>query len=294
MNRRRFLISSAALPVAGMIPQARGSTTDTPHIGIFTSSPRAFSTNSYWLTGSNGLVFIDTQFLPSDASRMREAAMKETGKPVAAAIVLHPNPDKFNGTATLQSKGVKVFSSSQVIAHIPAVHDIRRGWFYDDFKPDYPAQAPVLESLGTTSRTFTEAGLTVDVHVLGAGCSAAHVVVQAGDIIFPGDLIPSGTHAWLELGMIDQWLARLTELRAMKPVKIYPGRGPAGGVELITQAETYLKFVRDTVLAAKPSGELSRFRQWRLAAAIESRYPELGYPIFMRDGLPAIWKRLQS
>lgn len=55
---------------------------------------------------------------------MRETAIKETGKPVAVAIVLHPNPDKFNGTATLQSKGVKVFSSAQVIEHIPAVHDI--------------------------------------------------------------------------------------------------------------------------------------------------------------------------
>ncbi len=293
MNRRRFLILSTALPIAGMISQARGSAIDSPRVGIFTSSPRAFSTNSYWLTGSNGLVFIDTQLLPSDALRMRDAAMKETGKSVIAAIVLHPNPDKFNGAATLQSKGVKVFTSSLVMQHIPAVHDIRLGWFYDDFKPDYPAQAPVLESLGATSRKFTEAGLTVDVHMLGAGCSAAHVVVQAGDIIFPGDLIPSGTHAWLELGMIDQWLARLTELRAMKPIKIYPGRGPAGGVELITQAEAYLKFVRDTVQAAKPSGELSRFRQWRLAAAIESRFPELGYPIFMRDGLAAVWKGLQ-
>ena len=53
------------------------------------------------------------------------AAEKATGKKVSTAIVLHPNPDKFNGTAALQARGIDVITSRQVRELIPAVHQIR-------------------------------------------------------------------------------------------------------------------------------------------------------------------------
>jgi glyoxylase-like metal-dependent hydrolase (beta-lactamase superfamily II) len=127
-------------------------------------------------------------------------------------------------------------------------------------------------------------------HVLGPGCSAAHVVVQAGDAVFVGDLINPDNHAWLELGTIDEWLKRLEEIRAMKPVRIYPGRGKAGGIELIDRQAAYLRFVQRAVQARNPSGALNFVNKFALTRQIEAAYPDLGYPLFMRDGLEAVWR----
>src|SRR5579884_751926 len=70
-------------------------------VGRYVSSNWGFSTNSYWIEGPEGLVVVDTQFLPSAAAEMVSWAEQATGKKVVLAVVLHPNPDKFNGTEVL-------------------------------------------------------------------------------------------------------------------------------------------------------------------------------------------------
>jgi glyoxylase-like metal-dependent hydrolase (beta-lactamase superfamily II) len=274
---------------------ATGEATGAPRsIGAYVSAPKAYSTVSYWLEGSDGLVLIDTQFLPSDALKFVDAAERATGKKVLLAIVLHPNPDKFNGVAAMQQRGIRVVTSAQVAREIPAVHRIRLGWFYDEFRPDYPKDAPAPTAFGDRTTQMQVAGMTLTMHVLGPGCSAAHVVVQSGDAIFVGDLVASGTHAWLELGLVDAWLTRLDEVRALRPARVYPGRGPAGGPETIEATDRYLRFVRESVVQAKPEGDLGTLRRWALSAAIEGAYPSLSYPLFMREGLPAVWRQMQK
>jgi glyoxylase-like metal-dependent hydrolase (beta-lactamase superfamily II) len=261
-----------------------------PKVGAFISSTKTFSTASYWLEGSDGLLMVDTQFLPKEGLQAVAQAERETGKKVTAAIVLHPNPDKFNGTGVFQARGIRVLTTDAVIAAIPGVHIIRTGWFAEEYKPDYPANAAKPTSLGNATVTQMFAGVPVTVHALGSGCSAAHVVVQAGDAVFVGDLINPENHAWLELGMIDAWLARLEEIRKMEPTRVFPGRGKPGGVELIDNQAAYLRFVQKTVREAAPSGTLGFIRKLRLQSAIEGAYPKLSYNLFMRDGLEKVWE----
>jgi hypothetical protein len=141
-------------------------------------------------------------------------------------------------------------------------------------------------------------GVPLKLHVLGPGCSAAHVVAQVqtgqGSAVFVGDLVNPDNHAWLELGCIDDWLQRLDEIRAMNPVRVYPGRGQAGGPELLTRQAEYLRFVQKLVQAEKPSGELGWFTKQKLQRQIEGQYPSFSYPIFMRDGLAAVWREEAS
>ncbi len=183
-----------------------------------------------------------------------------------------------------------MLTSDAVIAAIPGVHVIRTGWFADEYKPDYPANAAKPASFGSATLSQSFAGVPVTLHVLGAGCSAAHVVVQAGDAVFVGDLINPDNHAWLELGTIDAWLERLEEIRRMKPTRVFPGRGKPGGVELIENQASYLRFVQKTVRDAQPNGALGQFRKLLLQRTIEAAYPKLGYALFMRDGLEKIWE----
>jgi hypothetical protein len=90
--------------------------------------------------------------------------------------------------------------------------------------------------------------------------------------------------------LIDDLLQRLEDTHAMSPAKIYPGRGATGGVELIDRQAAYLKQVQIWAREEKPSGDPGWFTKWKLQRKIEQAYPNLGYPIFMRDGLAAVWK----
>jgi glyoxylase-like metal-dependent hydrolase (beta-lactamase superfamily II) len=283
----QYLTALLLACVACGVPVSQAAAGD---IGTFTSPSRTFSTASYWIEGANGVVMIDTQFLPKEGLQAVEAAERATGKKVVAAIVLHPNPDKFNGSAAFQQRGIRVITSAQVKALIPAVHTIRYGWFFNEYAPDYPKDAAVPDVFGDASTELNLAGLTLKVHVLGRGASGAHVVVQHARNVFVGDLINPENHAWLELGLIDDWLQRLEDIRAMSPAKIYPGRGATGGVELIDPQAAYLKQVQIWVREEKPSGDPGWFTKLKLQRKIEQAYPNLGYPIFMRDGLAAVWK----
>jgi hypothetical protein len=130
-------------------------------------------------------------------------------------------------------------------------------------------------------------------HVLGKGASGAHIVVQYEGNVFVGDLINPNNHAWLELGLIGDWLARLDDIRVMNPTTIYPGRGQIGGFELIQAQAAYLTQVRQWVREAIKPGDLGWIIKQLLQRKIENAYPALGYAIFMRDGLPALWKTEQ-
>jgi glyoxylase-like metal-dependent hydrolase (beta-lactamase superfamily II) len=291
--QRRTVIVAAAAAVAPAALKAQAS--PPLSIGRFTSSERAYSTHSYWLEGPTGLVLVDTQFLPSDAHRFVDEAQRRTGKKAVLAIVLHPNPDKFNGTAVLQARGIRVITSAQVAALIPSVHRLRLSWFYEDYQPDYPKDAAQPEVFGERSTALQAAGLNLTLQVLGGvGCSGAHLVVQAGDAVFVGDLIASQGHAWLELAQFEPWLARLQELRALSPRRIYVGRGESAGPELIAAQADYLRRVRSIVLEAKPHGELGRFTRWRLKQQIVQAFPGYAWDGFVWEALPAIWQALAT
>jgi glyoxylase-like metal-dependent hydrolase (beta-lactamase superfamily II) len=265
-------------------------------IGVYTSSAKTFSTASYWIEGIDGIVMIDTQFLPKEGLAAVQEAEKVTGKRVVAAIVLHPNPDKFNGTAAFQARGIQVLASKQTVQLIPGVHDIRLGWFFDEYAPDYPKLAAKPSEFGDRTTEITLSGLTLKLNVLGKGASGAHVVVQYKNNLFVGDLINPANHAWLELGYVSDWLNRLKEIKTLEADKIYPGRGAVGGPELIANQETYLASVRSWVRTEKQNNsakELGFFTKLKLQSKIEDAYPQLGYKLFMRDGLAAVWKNEQ-
>jgi glyoxylase-like metal-dependent hydrolase (beta-lactamase superfamily II) len=285
--KQAFFVASviAALDLTSIFAHAAGT-----DAGQYVSPARTFSTNSFWIAGPSGVVMVDTQFLPKEGIDALNAAEKATGKKVVTAIVLHPNPDKFNGTAAYQARGVQVITSDQVRKQIPAVHEIRLGWFSQEYAPDYPAQAAKPDVFGDKTVTRNIAGVPLTLHVLGRGASAAHVVVQHGDTVYVGDLVNPENHAWLEPGLIDEWLARLSEIAALRPRRVMPGRGKPGGPELLEAQAAYLRFVQAQVRARNPSGSLGTFTKLMLQRRIENEYSKLTYPIFMRDGLEAVWR----
>ncbi len=257
-------------------------------VGVYVSAPRAFETNSFWLAGPEGTVLVDTQFTPSEALAAMDAAERATGQRVTHALVLHANPDKFNGTPALQARGVEVLTAASVAAAIPGVDAIRRRWFADRYAPDYPSETPTPESFPDHTRTLSIAGLELQVRVLGPGVSGAQLVVQHEGHLFVGDLVANGHHAWMERGDLHAWRARLEELRAMRPRWVHPGRGPSGGVELLQRQRDYFDAV-EAILRARPELSIAELR-----SRVEASYPEHGHPVFLRVGLPAVRRAVRG
>lgn len=263
-------------------------------IGTYVSSWKGFRTSSYWIEGPEGLILIDTQFLPSAAEEMVNWAEAETGKKAVYAIILHPNPDKFNGTSVFQKRGIKVVTSEQVLKQIPKVHELRKGWFFDQFKPDYPSEEPKPESFGNATTELKAAGLTLKAHILGKGCSETHVVVEFEKNVFVGDLVTIGFHSWLEQGYLKEWLARLAEIKNLKPEYVRTGRGGTGDKDSVEREEAYLKTVISIFKKYHPKKgkNLSESTLQKIKAEILSRYPSYDYPNFVENGLQETGKNL--
>jgi glyoxylase-like metal-dependent hydrolase (beta-lactamase superfamily II) len=266
--------------------------TGDPRVGVFVSGPRSFTTNSFWIEAPEGLVLVDTQFLISDAERAVRTAEQATGKRVVLAVVLHANPDKFNGAGVLAARGIRVITSEQVRALAPDVHALRHRWFAARYEGDYPDEPPPLESFGSETTTLEVAGTEITLHVLGRGCSDAHVALEWEGHVFVGDLVANGHHSWLELGHTSEWLARLREIAALSPRFVHPGRGASGGPELLDAERDYLDAVVQIARESEPALPVDRARIEAVRSAVEARYPDLGFPVFLRTGIPAVMRRL--
>ncbi|MCW8936105.1 MAG: hydrolase [Gammaproteobacteria bacterium] len=265
-------------------------------IGSYTSSPWGFDTNSYWIEGPHGVVLIGTQFLPSAANEAVNIAESVTGKKVVMAIVLHANPDKFNGTATLKSRGIKVVSSNQIVSLIPDIDEQRREWFYDRYKPDYPEKLVLPDALWDKTQEFEAAGLRFKAYVIRDAVSDAHLLIGLDDHLFVGDLIVNKYHAWMESGKSKQWLERLEEIRKfVKPAVIHPGRGYAmNGDELLNQQEAYLRFVNKTINRFYTGGEITEQDKKDIIKVITEKYPDYGFEYFLNIGIPAEWQQTRQ
>ena len=289
-----WLVGCATASSSSAPPRVTGTAhrlKEDARVGVYTSKPWGFSTHSYWIEGPEGLVVIDTQFLPSAAGELMDLAERETGKKVVLAVVLHPNPDKFNGTEVFQARGIRVVTSQQVAERIPSVFALRTSWFKDRYAPDWPTREPRPEVFGSETMPLRAAGLTLTAHVMGPGCSAAQVVVEWEGHLFVGDLVGQGTHAWLELGLQHEWLQRLAELDLLHARYVHPGRGESGGPELLAQERAYLEKVIELVQAGQPTLPV---RDEAVAEAVErvkAAFPGLGFEVFLQVGMPEVYRR---
>lgn len=291
MTRALAVLAALASIATACAPASRAPASGDPRVGTYVSSAWGFRTSSYWIEGPDGVVLIDTQFLPSAAEELLATAERETGKRVVLAIVLHANPDKFNGATVLARRGIRVVTSDAVRALVPHVFELRTRAFGARYAPDWPTEAPALESFGAESTTIDAAGLRLRAHVMGGGVSEAHVVIEWEGHVFVGDLVANGHHGWLELGLTSEWLARLDEIEALAPHRVHPGRGPSGGPELLGAQRAYLERVAAIVAASGPTWPAPPGAIERLQAEIEAAYPDLGHAVFLRIGLPAEVRR---
>lgn len=239
-------------------------------LGVFTSDEKGFDTHTFYYDDGKEVVLIDTQFVPALTEAMVRQVKAATSSPITRVIVTHPNPDKFNGLATLHAMGVRSISSTAVADALPAVHAYKEAFWTRTMKafPEgtYPKLEPVQQRFDGGQHTLKLAsGETLTLFALRHAGVAAHQVVvridRTGDLIV-GDLVHHHAHAWLEGGLvdgrplpkIDGWIAALGELPALASqhprAKVYGGRGEFVRVgDAVAAQQAYLRRVREIVSA---------------------------------------------
>ena len=289
MNAVRWLLTMGLVLVVTIAQAA--DPCDGFRIGRYVAPPRAGAANSWWIEGPSGVVLVDTQLLPSATRELVEVAESYTGKKVVLAFVLQPTPDRYNGTAWLTEHGVRVVSSEQVVNAIPGVDRRTREDLGSRFRPDYPEKLVLPRVFGAETLTVAGAGLDFQLHVLGAAVAKAHLAVQLGPHLFVGDLLANRHHARLEAGALDEWLARLDELKRLGAQYLYPGRGYASGPVLIDRQAEYLKVVRNEIAARHPRGPMPANIEEDILSGIEQRYPDYENSDFLAPGVEALWRK---
>jgi hypothetical protein len=80
-------------------------------------------------------------------------------------------------------------------------------------------------------------------------------------------------------------------MRRLGPQSVHPGRGASEGAWLFDEQESYLKKVIELVAVEKPKGPPKDDVLEKIEKSIVASYPDYGFPIFLKIGLPAEWER---
>jgi len=280
--------SAAVVVFAGALWQCADAAED---IGWYTAPAEAQSARSYWIAGPQGLVMLGTQLLPAETDAVLHEAQSRTGRKVLMALVLAPTPAQFNGTAVLQKRGVKVYTSQQIAAAIPAAHAQARRPPRAELGREYPIAEPRPISFGDTVRQMLIGGAQFQLRPLGPGMAAAHLAVEYDRQLFVGELVSGPVHPVLHGGSLLEWYKRLQELRVLKPRRVYPGHGEPGGMGLIWNQMIYIKQLMDFIAVENPQMPAAPEALARVKRKMLEGYPAYASPENLDALVAAEWQR---
>lgn len=209
--------------------------------------------NAYIIEGEVGLVVVDALLTRhgSRTLRQRAAAFR---KPVLAIVITHGHPDHYGGVAQL----VEGLTAAPVVALAGVAAEIRR---------DDAMKGARLKTLGidwaelrifptvianhSVDFTYSDISLTpIDVGEAESDHDSVWVLRTAtGEHAFVGDLMMNGVHAYTADAHTGRWLDALARVQARlaKALRIYPGHGQPGGMDLFRTQTQYLETFRAEV-----------------------------------------------
>lgn len=307
-----FALALSLLTTGCVVRQVSDSAPSPQAIGLhqWTSADAGFHTNSWWLdTGAEVIVF-DAQFTPELAQALLAEIQATTDSPVTTVVVTHPNPDKFNGATVFQSAGARVVASQATADALPGVHAYKEAYFtaVGTFAPDAYPSLPTVDQTFDGELTLTLQGSDTPLilrELEQSGVASTQTVAIHGSEVFVGDLVASGTHAWLEGGIVDgvaspdldSWDAALTELLDLvgEDARIHPGRGPSQTAgQVLPAQQAYLKTAHATVQevlaeqedpAQALAGEDASAVYAEITTRLEIAYPEYAHPYLVTYGV---------
>jgi glyoxylase-like metal-dependent hydrolase (beta-lactamase superfamily II) len=120
-------------------------------------------------------------------------------------------------------------------------------------------------------------GVRVRLVAMGANHTRGDTVawIEADRVLFSGDIAMRAQPAFASAySRLDQWLASLDQLEALKPAIVVPSHGPIGDAGFIAGYRTYLTTIRDRVTAAKRGGQTVDKTVEAVTGELAGQYPD--------------------
>lgn len=264
-------------------------------IHTYTSPGDGFTTNSFWVETTEGVIVFDAQFLPEYAQALLDEIKRTTNTPITDVIITHGNPDKYNGIGTFLSAfpHAVVWATPEINARIQEIDAGKRAYFAPQYEGRYVDELTLPSELITTTHRITRGGVDIDLIPLDAGVSTAHLVAHlpsSGDL-FVGDLVNPEVHGWLAEGMSDEWAHRLDDLEDINARTIHGGRGTSMITELaLSQQRNYLKGFQGCV-AKVSTPTLDEATQASITQCVIMTFPEYAMEVMVGFSIPGEFAR---
>ena len=205
--------------------------------------------NSFVVHGPGGIVVIDAMLTISDARLVRHV-ISDSGQPLAGVVITHPHPDHYAGAAEIVGDDDVPIVATRAVDHV-----IRRD---DDLKNtivgpmmgnEWPTRRPFPNQTVAPDASVQLGGIEFAVIELGPGESEVDTIWRLDEtVLFAGDVVYSGMHAYLADGHWREWLDLLSELETRLPndAILHIGHGEPGTKALIANQRRYI----DTFISA--------------------------------------------
>jgi glyoxylase-like metal-dependent hydrolase (beta-lactamase superfamily II) len=188
--------------------------------------------NSGVVIGDDGVLVVDATATPVMAQALIERIRSVTDKPIKYVVLSH-----YHAVRVL---GASAFRAQEIIASRGTLELIReRG--AQDMKSEierFPRLFQAVESIpGLTWPTMVFDGeltlfmgsLEVQIKHPGPGHTKGDTIVwlPRDKVLFAGDLVEYEAAAYTGDAQLEEWPSTLEALRALRPERLVPGRGPA-------------------------------------------------------------------
>lgn len=263
--------------------------------------------NNGWVVFEDYVLVIDANF-PSGAKEIIPKIKEITQKPVRFAFDTHHHGDHAYGNQIWVAQG------ATPVAHTGVVEEMRK-YEPERWNDQAKSRKDVQESklkypsvLFPKEMYFDDGKHRVELHHFGVAHTRGDGFAWLPNerILFTGDACVNGPYNYVGDGSITEWVKTLEEAKKLKPLKVYPGHGPAGNGAILENQQEYFQellasartLVDKTPAEAKASVEgirarlkqnerIARYVGDGLAAQLEKALTEVGGRKFLSQAARA-------
>ncbi|MDR7865517.1 MAG: MBL fold metallo-hydrolase [Sporomusaceae bacterium] len=215
------------------------------------SPANSFGANAGVIVGRDGILVVDTLVSAKEADRLLKDIRAISSRPVKYAVNTHWHLDHAFGNCRFADRGATIIAHAsekdKLALNAPAA--LNKPQTYGMTAADFAGTTTAAPAITFTDRmTIDLGGQRIELIYVAPSHSPGSILVYLPDkkILFTGDVLFTGYHAFAGEGDIDGWLKTLDYILDMDVALIIPGHGPVSSKNDIIAMKEYL-----TILDAK-------------------------------------------
>jgi cyclase len=226
--------------------------------------------NTGFLTGTDGVVVVDTCFTERRSRAFVDAIRRTTDRPLRTLVNTHHHGDHTHGNWLLPD--------ATIVAHrlcrdaVIASGHAAMGLFPGVDWGDIPLTPPFLTFDDTITIHVDDVEVVLQFHGPAHTTNDVAAWVPSRRLLFAGDLVFNGGTPFVVMGSVAGSIAAVERLQALGAETIVPGHGDVCGPAALQDQLDYLRFVQSLASDAVASGttaleaarqcDLGRFAEW--------------------------------